>query len=68
MSRRYLSCVLPSGNSADVYLRDDGHLAVEWDTPPSPAWPLEDVRHWKTVTFPEIIRAIAAVTGQRVLG
>lgn len=68
-SRRYLgSWGLPSGNSADVYLASDGQIAFEWDQPPGPSWPPEDVAHYQTVTFPEILRAIAEVTGQRVLG
>lgn len=77
-SRRYLgSWVLPSGNGCHAYLalplpprgtvRFDG-LVCEWDIPPSPAWPHADVEHWQAVTFPEIVRALAAVTGQRVLG
>ena len=66
--RRYLgSWTLPSGNSADVYL-DGGALHCRWDRPPSPAWPAEDVRHYEAVTFPEILRAVVSVTGQRVLG
>jgi hypothetical protein len=66
---RYLgSWGLPSGNSADVYLAPDGQLACYWDTPPSPSWPDEDLAHWKTVSFPEICRAVQAVTGLRVLG
>jgi hypothetical protein len=65
---RYLgSWTLPSGNSADVYLTPDG-LACSWDTPPSPAWPEADVEHWQRVTFPAILRAIADVTGRRVVG
>jgi hypothetical protein len=67
--RRYLgSWTLPSGNSADVYLGPDGQLACEWDTPPGPIWPAADVEHYQAVTFPEILRAIARVTGQTVLG
>jgi hypothetical protein len=67
--RHYLgSWTLPSGNSADVYLTDDAQLACEWDVPPSPRWPAADVEHWRAVTFPEILRAIAAATRQRVLG
>jgi hypothetical protein len=58
---------LPSGNSADVYLTPRG-LECAWDTPPSPAWPAEDVAHYRDVTFPAIVRAVATVTGQRVLG
>ena len=66
--RRYLgSWTLPSGNSADVYLAASG-LACEWDTPPSPIWPTADREHWRAVTFPAILRAVAEVTGQRVLG
>lgn len=61
------SWTLPSGNSCDVYLID-GQLSCGWDLPPSPAWPQLDAEHWRAVTFPEILRAIAAVTGQRVLG
>ena len=66
--RRYLgSWTLPSGNSADVYL--DGHrLACEWDTPPSPTWPAEDVEHYTNITFPSILQAVATATGQRVVG
>ena len=65
---RYLgSWVLPSGNSCDVYLGDLG-LSCSWDEPPSPAWPREDVEHYRTVTFPEILRAVASATGRRVLG
>jgi len=68
--RRYLgSWTLPSGNSADVYLdMASGGLECSWDTPPSPAWPQGDVEHYRAVTFPEIVRAIATVTGQRVVG
>ena len=66
--RRYLgSWTLPSGNSCDVYLAAEG-LACEWDTPPSPAWSAEDLAHYQAVTFPEILRAVATATGQRVLG
>jgi hypothetical protein len=66
--RRYLrSWTLPSGNSCDGYLGPAG-LSLEWDTPPSPAWPEGDVEHYQGVTFPEILRAIATATGQRVLG
>jgi hypothetical protein len=77
-ARRYLgSWVLPSGNSCDVYLPDvlpnQGEmmltgLSCEWDEPPSPQWPHADVEHWKTVTFPEILRAVATATGQKILG
>lgn len=35
---------------------------------PSPAWPPADVEHYRAVTFPEIVRAVATATGQRVLG
>jgi hypothetical protein len=67
--QRYLgSWVLPSGNSCDVYYLSGVGLSCAWDRPPSPAWPAEDVEHYKAVTFPEILRAVAAVTGQRVLG
>jgi hypothetical protein len=66
--RRYLgSWSLPSGNSADVYWSTDGGLSCLWDVPP-PAWPAADLEHWKRVTFPEILRAVADVSGQRVLG
>ena len=61
------SWTLPSGNSTDAYLIDD-RLECKWDRPPSPAWPRSDVEHWRAVTFPEILRAVAVVTGQRVLG
>ena len=68
MTRRYLgSWTLPSGNSCNAYLGPAG-LECAWDTPPSPAWPRADVEHWQAVTFPEILRALAEVTGQRVLG
>ena len=67
--RRYLGTwTLPSGNSADVYLGPDLALQCEWDTPPRPAWPAEDLAHYQAVTFPEILRAVARVTGQSVLG
>jgi len=67
--RHYLGTwTLPSGNKADVYLGPGPALAVEWETPPSPAWPCEDVEHWRAVTFPEILRAVASATGQTVLG
>ena len=66
--RRYLGTwALPSGNSCNVYLAVDG-LAVEWDVPPSPAWSAEDLAHYQTLTFPEMLRAVATATGQRVLG
>ena len=69
MSRRYLGTwTLPSGNSADVYLGPGEALACEWDVAPSPTWSAEDVAHYQAVTFPEILRAIATATGQRVLG
>jgi hypothetical protein len=69
MPRRYLgSWTLPSGNSCNVYLAAGTALTVEWDTPPSSVWPREDVDHYQVITFPEILRAVAAVTGQRVLG
>jgi hypothetical protein len=58
---------LPSGNSANAYLTG-GQLALEWDTPPGPSWSAEDVAHYERVTFPEILRAVARVTGQSVLG
>jgi hypothetical protein len=68
VSRGYLgSWVLPSGNSCDVFYRD-GELALQWDRPPSPSWPRADVEHYQVVTFPEILRAVASATGQRVLG
>jgi hypothetical protein len=66
--RRYLgSWTLPSGNCCNVYLTTTG-LVCEWDTAPSPAWPKADLEHWHAVTFPAILRAVADVTGQRVLG
>jgi hypothetical protein len=74
---RYLgSWTLPSGNSCDVYLAraiEPGALRLdalrcEWDRPPSPSWPRADVEHWQAVSWPEIVRAIATATGQRVLG
>ncbi len=67
--RRYLgSWTLPSGNSCNVYLGPGAALACEWDRPPSPAWPAEDVEHYQMVTFPEILRAVATVTGKPVAG
>jgi hypothetical protein len=67
--RRYLGTwTLPSGNTCDVYLAADGQLSLQWDRPPSPSWPRNDVEHYQTTTFPEIIRAVGAATGQRVLG
>lgn len=68
--RRLLgSWVLPSGNSANVYLDLKTHrVDCEWDHPPSPAWPAEDVVHYRAVTWPEIVHAVATTTGQRVLG
>jgi hypothetical protein len=52
-TRRYLgSWTLPSGNSADVYLGPAGHLACEWDDPPSPTWPAEDVEHYERSDVP----------------
>jgi hypothetical protein len=68
-ARRYLGTwTLPSGNSVDVYLGPALALACEWDTPPSPAWSPADVAHYERVTFPEILRAVATVTGQSILG
>jgi hypothetical protein len=75
--RRYLgSWTLPSGNSCDVYFAEDvkpgtvraDALCCEWDVPPSPSWPPEDLVHYHAVTFPAILRAVADVTGQRVVG
>jgi hypothetical protein len=67
--RRYLgSWALPSANSCDVYLGAGGQLALEWDDPPSPSWPRADVEHYRNITFPEILRAVATATGQSVLG
>ena len=69
MRRRYLGAwTLPSGNSVDVYLTPEHQIECEWDRSPSPAWPAEDVEHWRAVTFPDVLRAIAATTGERVLG
>lgn len=68
-ARRYLgSWTLPSGNACNVYLGPGSALACEWDEPPSPAWPSQDVEHYERVTFPAILRAVATATGQRVLG
>jgi hypothetical protein len=68
-SDRYLgSWTLPSGNTLDAYLSAAGRLECLWDRPPSPAWPRADVEHYQRVTFPEIVRALATATGQRVLG
>jgi hypothetical protein len=66
--RRFLgSWALPSGNSCDVYWSAEGGLSCLWDVPP-PAWPAADLEHWRTVSFPEILRAVAEVTRQQVLG
>ena len=70
------SWVLPSGNSCDVYLAWEltpgtvtlDALECRWDRAPSPSRPTADVDHWRAVTFPEILRAVAVATGQRVLG
>lgn len=62
------SWALPSGNSCDVYWSEAGGLSCLWDTAPHPAWPTADLDHWRTVTFPAILRAVAEVTGSRVLG
>jgi hypothetical protein len=43
-------------------------LECRWDTPPSDAWPAEDLEHWQSMVFPEVVRAVAEATGQRVLG
>jgi hypothetical protein len=67
MSRYLGTWVLPSGNSRDAHLVD-GQLSCGWDRPPSPSWPSADVEHWERVTFPAILRAVASVTGLRVLG
>jgi hypothetical protein len=68
--RRYLgSWTLPSGNSAVVYVNlKQGRLDFHWDQPPAPDWPAADVEHYRAVSWPEIVRALAAATGQRVLG
>jgi len=67
--RRYLgSWTLPSGSTCDVYLTSAGQLSCCWDRRPSPSWPRADVEHYQAVTFPEILRAVATVTGHRVLG
>jgi hypothetical protein len=69
VTRDYLgSWTLPSGNSTDVYLNPGYRLECRWDRPPSPAWSAEDVAHWRAVTFPEILRAVATAMRQRVLG
>ena len=66
---RYLgSWVLPSGNSCDVRLGPGERLECAWDVAPSPAWPPEDVEHYRRVTFPAIVRAVADATGRRGLG
>ena len=49
-------------------LGPDHQLECRWDTPPSDAWPAEDMTHWQSVVFPEVVRAVAGATGQRVLG
>jgi hypothetical protein len=67
--RVYLgSWTLPSGNSCNVNLASDQALRCEWDTPPSPAWPTEDIEHYQSLTFPAIVRAVATATGKGVLG
>ena len=67
--RRYIdSWCLPSGNSCDVFWSTEGALSCEWDTVPHPAWPAEDLQHWRAVVFPHILAAVAEVTGSRVLG
>ena len=67
-ARRCLgSWTLPSGNSADVYLTEDG-IDCCWDRPPSPSWPQADLGHWRMVIFPAILRSVATATAQRVLG
>ena len=67
--RRLLgSWTLPSGNNCHAYLGPEARLSLEWDEPPSPAWSTEDLAHYERVTFPEILRAVATATGQRVLG
>ena len=70
MSRRYIgSWTLPSGNACDVRFDvANGRVECAWDRPPSPDWPMVDVEHWRQVTFPEIVRAVATATGKRVLG
>ncbi len=69
MARRYLgSWTLPSGNSCNAYLGSGAALACEWDAPPGPSWPAEDVAHYQAVTFPAILRAVADATGRPVLG
>ena len=67
--RRYLgNWTLPSGNNCNAYWTPPHGLSCEWDIPPSPAWPHGDVDHWEAVSFPEIMRAVAQITGQRVMG
>jgi hypothetical protein len=61
------SWTLPSGNSCDVYLAPAG-LQCQWDRPPSSAWSAENIEHWQSVTFPEILHAVASSTGEPVLG
>ncbi len=67
--RRYLGTWrLPSLNSCNAYLSDDGQLVLEWDRPPSPSWPRNDVAYYRSVTFPAIVHAVAVATGQRAVG
>lgn len=67
--RRYLGFwALPSGNSCHAYLTPAHLLQCEWDRPPSAAWPAEDIEHYRSTTFPEIVRAVATAMGKRVLG
>jgi hypothetical protein len=61
------SWTLPSGNTCDVYLTTAG-VSCGWDRPPSPSWPRADVEHYQSVTFPEIMRAVATATGKGVVG
>jgi len=67
--RRYLGTwTLPSGNRADLYLGPGDALACAWDTPPSPEWSDADFEHYRRVTFPAIVRAVATATGKPVIG
>lgn len=66
---RYLGTwTLPSGNRGDVYLAAEGWLECRWDTPPSPSWSREDLRHWREISWPEVLRAVASATGKSVVG
>ena len=57
-----------SGSAGDRKSSAPGPLLTIRDVAPSPAWPPEDVEHYRRVTFPAIVRAVADATGRRGLG